>query len=66
VGINTSQAVNMFLRQVVLQQGIPFEVTARAPNATTVAAMREADRMAASGAAGRDVESVIASLDGGE
>lgn len=31
VGVNTSDAVDMFLRQVVMQQGIPFEV--RRPNA---------------------------------
>lgn len=30
VGVNTSDAVDMFLRQVVMQQGIPFEV--RIPN----------------------------------
>jgi len=30
VGVNTSDAVSMFLRQVVLQEGLPFEV--RVPN----------------------------------
>lgn len=30
VGVNTSDAVSMFLKQVVLQQGLPFEV--RIPN----------------------------------
>jgi DNA-damage-inducible protein J len=40
VGVNTSDAVGMFLRQVVMQQGIPFEV--RRPNKETRKAMREA------------------------
>ena len=30
VGVNTSDAVSMFLRQVVLHEGLPFEV--RVPN----------------------------------
>ena len=29
LGISTTQAVNMFLKQAVREQGIPFEVTAR-------------------------------------
>ncbi len=33
VSVNTSDAVSMFLRQVVLQRGMPFEI--RIPNAET-------------------------------
>ncbi|HEY4522168.1 MAG TPA: type II toxin-antitoxin system RelB/DinJ family antitoxin [Candidatus Paceibacterota bacterium] len=33
VGVNTSDAVTMFLKQVVLQEGLPFEV--RIPNKET-------------------------------
>ena len=29
LGISTTQAVNMFLKQAVREQGIPFEITAR-------------------------------------
>lgn len=29
LGISTTQAVNMFLKQAVRERGIPFEVTAR-------------------------------------
>ena len=29
LGISTTQAINMFLKQAVRDQGIPFEVTAR-------------------------------------
>jgi DNA-damage-inducible protein J len=39
-GLNLSDAIRLFLRQVVVQQGLPFEV--RTPNAVTVAAMNEA------------------------
>jgi DNA-damage-inducible protein J len=40
-GLNVSDAVRLFLRQVVAQNGLPFEV--KAPNALTRAAMEEAD-----------------------
>ena len=39
LGINTSQAINMFLRQVKLQQGLPFDV--KIPNETTMTAMKD-------------------------
>ena len=45
LGLNMTVAMTMFLRQAVRSQGIPFEVT-RVPNAETVAAMMEADRIA--------------------
>ncbi len=39
VGIKPAQAVNLFLYQVVLQGGLPFEV--KVPNAETKEAMEE-------------------------
>lgn len=42
VGVRPSAALTMLYRQVVIQQGIPFEV--RIPNKETRAAMRELDR----------------------
>lgn len=39
-GLNFSDAIRLFLRQVVAEQGLPFEV--KVPNATTRAAMLEA------------------------
>ena len=42
-GLNLSDAIRLFLRQVVAQQGLPFEV--KTPNATTIAAMQEARSM---------------------
>lgn len=40
-GLNVSDAIRLFLRQVVAQNGLPFEV--KMPNAATRAAMAEAD-----------------------
>ena len=40
MGLNISQAFRLFLRQVVVQQALPFSV--KAPNDVTMAAMKEA------------------------
>jgi DNA-damage-inducible protein J len=40
LGVSTTEAITMFLRQVVLHQGLPFPV--RVPNAETVAAIQAA------------------------
>ena len=45
LGLNMTAAITMFLRQAVLTQGIPFSIS-RVPNAETVAAMLEAERIA--------------------
>jgi DNA-damage-inducible protein J len=42
MGVSTSDAIGMFLRQVVLRRGLPFDVSI--PNGTTVAALEELDR----------------------
>lgn len=42
-GLNLSDAIRLFLRQVVAQEGLPFEV--KTPNAKTRAAMLEARAM---------------------
>ncbi|MDO4537981.1 MAG: type II toxin-antitoxin system RelB/DinJ family antitoxin [Coriobacteriales bacterium] len=47
LGMNFSTAVNIFLRQAVREQGLPFRPTRDVPNAETLAAMREADLIAA-------------------
>lgn len=38
-GLNATQAINLFYRQVVLNRGLPFDV--RIPNAESREAMRE-------------------------
>jgi DNA-damage-inducible protein J len=45
LGISTTEAIRLFLKQVELHQGLPFPV--RIPNEETVAAMREAGEPAA-------------------
>lgn len=46
LGMNMTTAFNIFLRQSVREGRIPFEVSLYSPNAETVAAMREAERIA--------------------
>ena len=45
IGISTTEAIRLFLKQVELHKGLPFPITV--PNAQTVAAMREANDPAA-------------------
>jgi DNA-damage-inducible protein J len=44
VGVATTDAITMFLRQVVLRNGLPFEV--RVPNAETRKAIEELENPA--------------------
>ena len=45
LGLTMSTALNVFLRQTVRYNGIPFEMRLETPNAETIAAMEEADRI---------------------
>ena len=46
LGMNISTAFNIFVRQCLREEGIPFEITAACnPNARTKAAMIEAERI---------------------
>ncbi|MCL2024492.1 MAG: type II toxin-antitoxin system RelB/DinJ family antitoxin [Coriobacteriia bacterium] len=45
LGLNTTSAITIFLRQAVRTQGIPFEVSRNKPNAVTLAAIEEAERI---------------------
>ena len=45
MGLNMTTAMNMFLRQVVRQGKIPFEIATDIPNADTLAAINEMDDM---------------------
>ena len=46
IGITTADAVTIFLRKAINSSGFPFEVTAPAYNAETIAALKEAKRIA--------------------
>ncbi|MDO4940016.1 MAG: type II toxin-antitoxin system RelB/DinJ family antitoxin [Lachnospiraceae bacterium] len=44
-GLDLSTAVNMFLRQMLREKAIPFEIRQEIPNADTLAAMAEVEEM---------------------
>ena len=44
LGLNLTTAFNIFLRQSVREQQIPFQVSKNVPNAVTLAAMDAAER----------------------
>lgn len=45
MGLTMTVAINMYLKRIALERGIPFEVTTRVPNATTIEALNEYDQM---------------------
>ena len=45
LGMNMTTAFTVFVRQAVRQGKIPFEISLSVPNADTIAAMEEADRI---------------------
>ncbi len=46
LGLNMTTAVNIFLRQAIRENGIPFEVKLSIPNETTASAIKEGRAMA--------------------
>lgn len=46
LGMNISTAFNIFVRQSLREGRIPFEISLNQPNSETIAAMREAERIA--------------------
>ena len=45
LGMDLSTAVNIFLRQMLYEGGIPFSITRDVPNKITLEAMKEAQEM---------------------
>lgn len=45
LGINTSTAFNIFLKAVIRENGLPFDMHVETPNAETIAALEEGDRI---------------------
>lgn len=43
LGLDMSTAINLFLRQAVQSDGLPFEVKRHKPNAETIAAIEEGE-----------------------
>ncbi|MBS5661620.1 MAG: type II toxin-antitoxin system RelB/DinJ family antitoxin [Clostridiales bacterium] len=46
LGLNMTTAVNIFLRQTIRENGIPFELRLSSPNAVTAAAIEEGRKLA--------------------
>lgn len=44
-GLDLSTAINIFLRQSIRENSIPFSIQREVPNADTIAAMKEAEEM---------------------
>lgn len=44
-GLDLSTAINIFLRQSIRENRIPFSIQREVPNADTIAAMKEAEDM---------------------
>lgn len=45
LGLNMTTAINIFLKAVIRDQGIPFELKLKVPNDTTVASIEEGKKM---------------------
>lgn len=45
LGLDTPTAIRIFLKQAIKKQGLPFDVVQPMPNAETIAAMEESDRI---------------------
>lgn len=43
LGMNISTAINLFLKQSIRNQALPFSVTKNIPNAQTIEALKEAE-----------------------
>lgn len=44
-GLDLSTAINIFLRQTVRENAIPFSISREVPNSDTIAAMKEVEEM---------------------
>lgn len=45
MGLTMTAAINIYLKRIQMEGGIPFALTSRVPNPITVAAMNEYDEM---------------------
>lgn len=58
LGLDLSTAINIYLHQAVLENGIPFHITRDVPNAETIEAIKEVERMKADPSAGKSYTDV--------
>ena len=62
LGITMSDAINMFLRQSILQGGIPFELKIPKYNKTTLNALVDMEQSKGKGIRGKNVHDALAEL----
>jgi DNA-damage-inducible protein J len=62
LGLTTSEAVAIFLRQVVLNKGIPFAIKAPLYNGETLKAMQEAEEIAKNAKGFDDIDDMFREL----
>jgi DNA-damage-inducible protein J len=65
LGLNMSTALTVFLRQTIRSNGIPFDMKLDTPNAETLAAIEEVERMKKDPSAGKgytDVDQMMKEL----
>ena len=67
LGMDMTTAINVFLRQAIHFRGFPFDVRLEEPNAETIAAFEEGERMLHDPAAPRfsSVDDLFAELEAG-
>lgn len=46
MGLNMTTAINMYLKRILMEGGIPFDVTTRVPNSVTAQAIEEGRKIA--------------------
>ena len=63
VGMNASTAINMFVKAVLREGRLPFTVGYEKPNATTLAAIREAEAMEKDPTSGETFTSIDALME---
>lgn len=63
LGISTSEAIKMFLNQVVLIRGLPFDVKLPKYNEETELAMKEARKLSKSGKGFKNIDLLFKELD---
>lgn len=49
LGINMATAINLFIRQCLIEQQLPFQPSLNVPNKTTIEAIEEANEMIRTG-----------------
>jgi DNA-damage-inducible protein J len=65
LGITMSDAINMFLRQSILQGGLPFEIRIPMYNGATLDALADMEQSKGKGVRGMSVRDALADLKAG-